>query len=405
LVDSLKTLFENDIISPPLFHLAFYHPNLDIASCYAYFDISEVLRFSTIAVMITELIINKNVFAGVFMAGVQFKEGDIIYASGAPMEHISLIGEGEIEGSFVGHKMLFGKTDVLGLCDITSDVHTHTYTAISDGTLYQYQCNDINSLDSLMQSNADIAYMMIGSMCRHTAELLQYKAKLKHETDGAYKMIHELYDEYSRLSKMYASTPKKLPGLDEITEFSGNDPTEDWVHNYYSEINDLKPGAHKNFFHGNFGIKTGFIRMCLEDITQILAACNMYHEYLEGISALLLHDGGYDLFSLISELHLGSLRISGADEAIDALMAPLTEELSDMTGIDSDYCQNRLDAYWDALEDKRSSQDEVSAAPAQQGVNQNLLDSLKTILDYSGCDEETAGSFTSNIHTYTDLED
>jgi len=339
------------------------------------------------------------------MAGTQFKEGDVIYATGAPLEHISLIGEGEVEGSFGGHSFLFGKTDVLGLCDITSDFHTHTYTAISDGTLYQYPCTGVTSLDTLMQSNADIAYMMVGSICRQIAELLQYKAQLKHDADGAFSMINELYDEYSRLSKMYASTPKKLPGLEEVTEFSGHDPMEDWVHNYYTEINDLNPATHKKFFHGNNGIETGFIHRCLEDISQLLMACKMYHDYLDGISALLLHEGGYDLFSLVSELHLGSLRISGADEAVEALMAPLTEALSGMSGIDSEYYQSRLDAYWDALEQRRESQDEVSDVPVQQGVNQSLLNSLDVILEYSGCDEETASKFASYIHTYTDLPD
>ena len=339
------------------------------------------------------------------MAGIEFKEGDIIYAKDTPLEHISLIGEGEVEGSFGGHSFLFGKTDVLGLCDLTSDAHTHSYTAISDGTLYQYPCSGISSLDSLMQKNADIAYMMVGSMCRQIAELLQYKARLKHEADGAFKMIHETYEEYSRLCRMYASTPKKLPGLEETTQFSGHDPMEEWVHSYYTEINDLDPGTHKKFFHGNLGIETGFLHGCFEDISQILVACKMYHEYLEGISALLLHDGGYDLFSLISELHLGALKISGADEAIETLMAPLTEELSGMAGIDSDYYQSRLDTYWGALEEKRESQEEVAAAPVEQGVNQNLLNSLDVILEYSGCDEELAGNFASNVHRYAELED
>jgi len=343
------------------------------------------------------------------MAATAFKEGTAIYKKGDPLEHISLIGEGEVEGSFGGHTFLFGKMDVLGLCDVTSDTHTHTYSAISDGALYHYPCKGLDSLDNLIQSNADIGYMMISSICRQLSELLQYRAKLKHDVDSAFEMINELYEEYSRLSKTYASAPKKLPGLEEITKFSGHDPIEDWVHSYYIEINDLDPATHKKFFHGNTGIKVGFMRKCLNDVQRVLIACDIYHEYLEGISALLLHEGGYDLFSLISELHIGSLKITGADFAVESLMAPLTEALSDMAGIDPDYYQSRLDKYWDTLETKRESQDssEMSEAaePAAQGVNQNLLDSLSTIIEYSGCDEETASKFTRYINEYTELSD
>ena len=339
------------------------------------------------------------------MAAVTFTEGSVIYSKDSPLEHISLIAEGEVEGSFGGHNFIFGKTDILGLCDLASDVHTHTYNAISDGSLYQYPCNGISSLDALIQKNADIAYMMTGSMCRQISELLQYKAKLKHEAESAFGLINELYEEYSRLCKTYASTPKKLPGLEDLAEFSGHDPLEDWVHNYYIEITNLEPAVHKRFFHGNSGIETGFLRRCLEDVSQVLAACNMYHEYLDEISALLLHEGGYDLFSLISELHLSSLNISGADTAVEALMDSLSNALSDMSGISSDSYQNRLETYWEDLERRRESGEEVSAAPVQQGISQNLLDSLKTILEYSECDTELANKFTADIQAYTDLTD
>ena len=339
------------------------------------------------------------------MSASEFLEGSVIYNTGEPLEYISLIAEGEVEGSFGGHTLPLGKSDVLGLCDLISGRYTYTYSAISDVSLYKYPCVGVDALESLIRENSDIAYLMINSMCRQVSEFLHYRRRLKQEVDIAYDLVQDLYSEYSRLSKMYASTPKKLPGLDEVKRFSGDDPIEDWLHNYYTEIGDLGSTAHKMFFHGNLGIELGFLRRCVDDVSLVLVACNMYHEYLEDISALLLNEGGYDMFSLISELHLGSLRISGADFAVESLMAPLTEALSDMTSIDSDYYQERLDTYWNALEDKRESQDEVSESPVRQGLNQNLLDSVETILEYSGCDEEMSSAFTRYVHEYTELTD
>jgi len=345
------------------------------------------------------------------MAATKFMEGDVIYTKNDPFESISLIADGEVEGSFGGHTFLFGKTDVLGICDVLSDVHTHTYTAISDATVYQYPCDGVSSLDSMMHDNADIAYVMVSSMCRQISELLQYKAKLKLDAEGAFDMVQELYTEYSRLCKSYASTPKKLPGLEDITPFSWDDPVGEWIHSYYTEINDMNPATHRSFFHGNPGIETGFLRKCIDDVSQVLQACSVYHEYLSGISSLLLHEGGFDMFSLISDLHLSSMNITGADFAVESLMAPLTETLSEMTGIDSNYYQSRMDTYWDALEDRRASQDstEMTEAPtgstSGQGVNQELLDSLRTILEYSECDDELAERFTTGVNTYTELPD
>jgi len=341
------------------------------------------------------------------MAAGEFTEGSVIYAKGDPLTHIALIAEGEVEGSFGGHTFTFGKTDVLGLCDLMSDVHTHTYTAVSDVTLHPFPCEGVSSLDSMMQKNADIAYLMVSSMCRQISELIHYKARLKMDADGAFDMINDLYNEYSRLCKTYASMPKKLPGLEEITPFSGHDPVEDWVQNFYDEISFLSPATHKAFFHGNPGIETGFLRRCVDDVSQVLTACNMYHEYLNSVSSVLLNDNGFDMFSLICDLHLSSINITGADSAVEAMIAPLTESLSEMTSINSEYYQSRLDAYWDALEDKRKSQDttEMTSAPTEQNVNTELLDSLSVILGYSECDPELADKFTTSVNKYTELTD
>ena len=347
------------------------------------------------------------------MSANEVQEGTIITNKGDPLEYISLIGEGEVEGTFGGHTILFGKTDVLGLCDLLSGVHTHTYTALSDVTMHHFPCTGVGPLDALLRKNADIAYLMVNSMCRQISELIQYKSRLKHEAEGAFDMVNDFYSEYSRLCKTYASVPKKLPGLEDMTQFSGHDPIHDWLQNYYSEISDLDPNVRRKFFHGNPGIEIGFLRRCVQDASQLMAACDLYQEYLSGISDLLLHDGGYDLFSLISDLHISSMNITGADLAVDALMVQLTETLSGMSGVDPDYYQNRLDSYWNALEDKRESQDtsemsdapDTSGAAVSSGVSQELLDSLNTILAYSGCEDTLAQEFTININKYTETPD
>jgi len=341
------------------------------------------------------------------MAGNEYNENSVIYKKGDPVEHISLIAEGEAEGIFGGHTFLFGKTDVLGLCDLLSSIHSHTYTAISNVTLHPFPCSGVDSLDSLMQKNADIAYMTVSSTCRQISELLQYKTRLKLSAESVFDLVKELYSEYSRLCKTYASTPKKLPGIEDVAPFSGHDPVEEWVQNYYDEISFLNPPVHKAFFHGNPGIETGFLRRCVDDFAQVINACDMYHEYLKGISGLMLHEDGFDLFSLICDLHLGSMNITGADSAVEALMAPLTEALSEMTGTDSEYYQTRLESYWDALESKRESAEtsETSDAPVSRGVNQDLLNSMETILNYSECDDDLAQRFISSVNTYTELPD
>ena len=217
------------------------------------------------------------------MLTIELSEGSVLFARDEPVEHVSLIVDGEVEGSFGGHKFLLGKSDVLGLSNLTGGFYSHTFTAISDVTLYQYPCTDTRTMDALLRGNSDIAYLMVSSVCRQVAELLKYRSRLTQDVDTAYDLTQDIYAEYSRLCKMYASTPKKLPGFEDISKFSGSDFVEGWVRNQYIEINDLGSTAHKMFFHGNPGITSGFLRRCLEDISNILQACNAYHDYLERV--------------------------------------------------------------------------------------------------------------------------
>ena len=346
------------------------------------------------------------------MSVTNFTEGSVIFREGDPIEYISQIADGEVECSAYGHTVLLGKTDVLGFCDLSQGVYTRTCTATTNVSMYQYFCNGIKGLDALLHKNADISYLMVSSVGRQISEMLYYRARLKNEVANAFEILTDLYAEYSRLCKTYASAPKKLPGLEEITAFSGNALVEDWVHNYYTEISELGTPAHKAFFHGNTGIVSGFLHRGVNDISMISKDCAEYQNYLKSVSALLLDSGGFDLFALVSQLHMDSMRIEGADFAIEALMSPLTEALSnlaDISAINAAYYQQRLEAYWDSLENKRSTQaDEPAVAAPQhkdQAVNQNLLNSLGDILKYAEADDELSNAFTKNIHDYTELED
>jgi len=339
------------------------------------------------------------------MALTEYKKGSVIHSEGDPILQIALITAGELEATFHGQTTKLEKADFIGLCGLSLGSHFQTYTAASDVTLFPYPCEDINGLESLIRGNADIGYLMVNSMCRQIAAYMQYMFKLKQEAGSAFELIEELYPEYERLCKQFAFTPKKLPGLSEITAFSEQSLIQEWTLDYYMEIKDLDPATHKKFFFNNPGITSGFLRMSTADMVSVVKACTAYMDYIKGLTGLLLDSDGHDLFSIISELHISSINIKGADETIETLMEPLTWLLSDLHGIDQDHFQIRLDAYGNDLAEKRASTKEVSDVPVVTGVNQSLQDSLDTILTYSGCAEEISNRFKRCVQDYTNLPD
>ena len=334
----------------------------------------------------------------------EFKPDAVICSEGEPLRFLSFITKGNAETQFCGRSFTLEQGDMAGLCDLSAGKHCHTYTAVSDVAVFAYPYEGFNTLETLLRDNADVAYRLVYSMCRQITDFLQFRAELKQEAGKAYALAKETYPQYENLCKLYALTPKKLPGLSGLKKFSASDPVKDWAQDYYMEIKALPPAVHKGFFHGHPGVSSGFLHRSTEDILQVFQACKGYQEYLAGISKIFLSADKHDLFALISDLHINSINIKGADEAVAALMAPLTGLLSGMTGIDYAYYQERLDAYKYDLSVERESQ-EITDIPVASGPKMNLSDSLDTILHYSECPEELCNKFARAVRDYTVLAD
>jgi len=334
------------------------------------------------------------------MTPTEFEQGAVLFSEGEPLNRLYIIANGEVEAPFYGLSFWLEKTDVIGLCDLATGIHSHTYSALSKTTVFSYPYEDYGTLEALIRGNADTAYFMLSSMCRQISEFLHYRAKLKQEVERTYALVSELYPDYARLCKTYAYTPKKLTGLSDVAPFSEPGLIDDWLQDYYMEIKETEPNAHKKFFYKKPGISMGFLRRCAEDVISVRQACKLYLEYIEEISALFLNADGFDLLALVTDLHLYSINIKGADEAITELISPLLALMSNMTCIDPERYETRVNAYMDSLEEKRGAS-EMTDAPAASGINQKLLDSMDTILTYSDCDEETGNNFRRNIQEYT----
>ena len=334
---------------------------------------------------------------------MEFKQGSIICNAGEPLRHLYFITKGTAESSFNGHVLRFEQGDTVGLYAIGTGTHTGTCTAVSDITAFSYVFDDFESLESLMRETADVANLFVISMCRQISKYMQLRAALKTEADKVYKMISEAYPLYERLCDMYAFSPKKLPAAENIVNAADSDPVAEWLSNFYMDIRGSEPAVIKSFFRKP-GISIGFLHQCIIDISLAMNACKLYQDYLRNISWVFLSGSGLDLFTLISELHVGVQNIKGADAAVGKVLNPLISLMSSMTYIDKDNFEKRLAAYNEVLGETKQNQ-AMSDMPSASGPKQNLADSLSVILEYSGCSQEMTSKFSRLVSDYTKLRD
>ena len=338
-----------------------------------------------------------------------YKQGDVICVGGDPLTHLSFITNGTVEAIFGGRAFRYEKGDVIGFCGVAAGVYSFTFTAVTAVTILSYPYENIGILEKLLRDNADVAFRLVESIDRQINEFLRFGAELKHESAVVYALIKEAARQYEDLCAQYGAEPRSVLGLSGVAPYSGPVFLEDWLINYYDGIVKLSPAIRKGMFYAQPGVSTGFARRGAEDILHALRACGAYQEYLKNTVKLLLGADGQDLFSLIAELHINTVNVAGADEDAETLAMKIAQTLSGVTSVNQDYFQQRLNAYKNELVIKRASGGsegggaEGGAAGSGGAIKKGAPDSVKTILDYSGCDVETREKFTRFMKEYAGL--
>ncbi|MCL2577560.1 MAG: hypothetical protein FWE27_05870 [Defluviitaleaceae bacterium] len=336
------------------------------------------------------------------MATIEFAQGSTICSKAEPFRHILIIMKGTAEASFGGQVFKFGQGDMLGLDALCAGGHSLTYTAASDISIFTHPYEGIETLENLFREKEDIKNIVVSSMSRQISMFLQFHVALKTEATKAYELVTKLHPMYEKLCAHYAYTAKKLPAIANVVSPANGDKVAKWVHDYYLGIKELEPAVQKSFF-SKHGISMGFILGGSEEVIRALDASVHYQKYIEGICKVMLNSSGFDLFSVIAELHIESATITGADAAVTHVISPLISMLSSLKCVDSLYFKQRLDAYKSSLEARRGGgaapQTASTASPASE--KKNLADSLNTIMTFAGYPAEESNKFARLIQEYT----
>jgi hypothetical protein len=148
----------------------------------------------------------------------------------------------------------------------------------------------------------------------------------------------------------------------------------------------------------------GLIMNASQDIYRIVSVCRALSDYKAELANLLMNENRLDLFDMYANL---LYKIGGNTEDSDSLIAALNSmimQLDGLSSIDQDMYHARVAEYREHLE-HLSSEEQQSGEAANAGDSGELVDSLNTILNYSGVDDETASAFRNAIQHYSKLTD
>ena len=88
------------------------------------------------------------------------------------MTALHLITNGRVDVSYPGGSYPLGKGDVIGICEICSEIHLLSYTTLEDTTILPYPLTSLDSLNDILQKHPDVARLFLLSCFRQINILL-----------------------------------------------------------------------------------------------------------------------------------------------------------------------------------------------------------------------------------------
>ena len=333
-----------------------------------------------------------------------FSLGATIFSKGAALSHVFTITSGSVEMVLGGKKFNLLKGDVIGLCGVLDGYYSLTYKAVSPVTGYLYNVSNAADLEKLFTDDPNQGIVMANAMSKLLSVVLKHRQDLQTEADASYSIINEIIPIYETLCSNYALSSKKLSGITDITHSSEADPLDNWLLSFYSGFKNLEGEVMLKLYQ-NIGITSGLIQLAASHIRVAEDSCKYLQSYLIDISDFFVAKNSQDLFAMLTELHLGSINIIGADSTVERIIVKLAKHILGMTYADNLLFKRRYGIYNSSLVKARETKPTETASVTVGPVKQNLVNSLGAILDYSGLPSDICNKFARLVHEYRLLPD
>lgn len=337
---------------------------------------------------------------GTYMTGITLEKGTTVYEYGQPMTALHLITSGKISASYSGGSYQLGKGDVVGICEICSEVHLMSYKVTEDATIITYPFSSMDVLNHLLEKHPDVSRLFILSACYQINTMLERCSTSEVNCVNFHQCLQDDYKKYILLCTRYRIPPRNLSNWNELTAYLGEEAPDLWLADYYLGFARIFSGdAYKSFVQSS-SVSSGFLRKCSLDFRRAYVVLDEQHRYLQQITGYYFHSSGNDLFDFYTSLYY-KLGASCADS--DTLFADISRiitQFSPICDVDGSMLEQRLSTFRSfvaRIQVPSTSSDEKAD---NSSIMAELTGSLNTILEFAGEDLELSASFRQNVHTY-----
>lgn len=341
------------------------------------------------------------------MAGITLEKGRQIYRNGQPLTALHLITKGRVLAEYPGGSYQLGKGDVIGICEICSEVHFLSYTAEEEAVILTYPINHLGTLDDLLQKHPDVARIFLLSLFRQINILLEQSTVSEMLCTSLHRNLLEDYQRYTSLCSRYRIQPGVLDGLEDATASLGEETPDIWLNTYYSGLQHLYAAETSKYLIQEPGLSLGMLRKGSLDFRKTYTILEEQYQYRSRIADFYFNPAASDMFEFYTSLYYRLGSNSGDTEQLGSVITRMIHDFKSSSSLSPEQFKSRVSRFQSSLKPSAdlSGDDTGKLADTDLKILSELAGSMGTILEFSACGSDFVAEFRQLVNSYKALPD
>ena len=336
------------------------------------------------------------------------KAGETFTTAGRSIDKIWIIKSGKVKVECDGGSYELGPGDVIGVCEVFLEVHFLTYVALEETTAYIYPLVSVESVDSILNSNSDIARMFIRSCIRQITKLIYSYRTGQVRCNAIYDSLKACYNIYINLASYVGVNLERNEGIENLEVYSNNEELDFWLSGYYEGLNRIYAGENYKALIAEPDISVGMLRKgCLDARKSVQLMGERYQFVKKCLNYYFIEEEGGLFYRLLKVFERFSEDTNIKNNFLNK-MNIIVYEASKFPMASGSRLAHKIKECSEILRNLR-----MNTMPSENTVQENvesdtieeLNESLDTILDFAGIVGSERRFFKININKLNMLKD
>lgn len=333
------------------------------------------------------------------------EKGKKIYESGQPMTALHLITKGSAQVQYPGGTYQIKKGDVIGICEISSEVHFLGYIAEEECAVLTYPVSNMKSLEDLLLKHPEVTNVFMLSLFRQINTMLGLSSISEMNCANLYQNLTEDYEKYNTLCAHYRVPPRTLGGLQDVASYIVGEDPDVWLNSYYAGLQNVYSKEYAKYLIQEPGISMGMLRKGCLDFRKIFSLLEDQYNYCSQILHYYFNSSENDLFDFYTSLYY---RLGGSTKEAAALCNDIERVITHFENspmLDSAQIAQRVGGFRSKTAAICTPAAEKKENSLNASVMSDLAGSLNAILEFAGGSFSEPEAFRQHVNAYKNMED